>query len=87
MKDTADEDADEEAAGDAEDDDDEDLEGKAKVGEEDEDDDEDEEAEFNVESIQDHKFFKGKLLYFIKWQNYPEEENTWEPEEHLLPYV
>ncbi|OCT53620.1 hypothetical protein CLCR_11418 [Cladophialophora carrionii] len=70
-------------------DDDSDQATKAKAhGDDAEDEDEEDEdgEEYNVESIQDHKWVKGQLLYFIKWQGYPASQNTWEPEEHLLPY-
>ena len=57
-------------------------------GEKEEDDEEDEEGEeYSVEAIREHQFFKGQLLYFIKWQGYPDEDNTWEPEDHLQPCV
>ncbi|EXJ61389.1 uncharacterized protein A1O5_11703 [Cladophialophora psammophila CBS 110553] len=42
--------------------------------------------EYSVETIRDHKFSKGQTLYLIKWQGYGEEENTWEPEDHLIPH-
>lgn len=32
-----------------------------------------------VEKIYDKKFVHGKPHYFVKWENYPESENTWEP--------
>lgn len=41
--------------------------------------------EYNVEAIRSHRFYKGAVLYEIKWQGYPEEENTDEPEHNLLP--
>ncbi|EXJ64190.1 hypothetical protein A1O7_00526 [Cladophialophora yegresii CBS 114405] len=87
LKDNLDNDAESAPSRAKDDDDEEDLTTEAKAREEDEEDDEDEEAEeYNVESIQDHKFVKGQLLYFIKWQGYPASQNTWEPEEHLLPH-
>ena len=85
-----DEDEDERAATPAKEEVEEDEEVKAK-GEEvddiDADDDDERGEEYNVESIADHKITKGKILYWIKWQGYDEDQNTWEPEEHLLPYV
>lgn len=32
-----------------------------------------------VEKIYDKKFVHGKPHYFVKWENYPESDNTWEP--------
>lgn len=43
--------------------------------------------EYIVESITDHKMTKKGPIYFIKWQGWPEDDNTWEPEENLLPYA
>lgn len=38
---------------------------------------------YEVEDIVDHKF-KGKKKYFkIRWKNYEEDQDTWEPEEDL----
>ena len=89
LRDQVNEDEDEPAPSAAKDDGEEDLEGTAKgeEGDEDDEDDEEEEEEFSVEVIEDHKWIKGQLLYLIKWQGYPPEQNTWEPEDHLLPYV
>ena len=41
--------------------------------------------EFYVEDIRQWRYNKRKkkLEYFIKWKNYDEGTNTWEPEEHL----
>ncbi|KEF60219.1 uncharacterized protein A1O9_05069 [Exophiala aquamarina CBS 119918] len=44
-------------------------------------------GEYNVEAIRGHRIYKGVVLYEIKWQGYPEEENTDEPEENLLPHA
>jgi hypothetical protein len=38
---------------------------------------------YNVERVVDKKKFKGKVKYLVKWENYPEEQNTWEPIENL----
>ena len=48
-------------------------------------DEEDAEDEFVVEQIQGKRKNPktGKVEYYIKWENYPVEQNTWEPEEHL----
>jgi hypothetical protein len=70
----------------------EDRETKAEADDENEEDDEDEDKEgeegeeYSVETIQNHKWYKGQLLYWIKWKGYPASQNTWEPEGHLLPY-
>lgn len=39
--------------------------------------------EWEVEFIKDSRLYKGKLQYLVKWKNYPQEECTWEPPEHL----
>jgi chromobox protein 1 len=36
-----------------------------------------------VEVIRDQKMVKGKFYYQVKWEGFPEEQNTWEPVEHL----
>jgi hypothetical protein len=36
-----------------------------------------------VERIVDRKKFKGKVKYLVKWEGYPEDQNTWEPIENL----
>ncbi|TKR65468.1 hypothetical protein L596_025871 [Steinernema carpocapsae] len=38
--------------------------------------------EFVVERIDGKRRKKGKLEYFIKWKNFNESENTWEPEKN-----
>lgn len=38
---------------------------------------------YEVEKILDSKLFGYQLKYFIKWKNYPHEDNTWEPIKHL----
>ena len=40
-------------------------------------------AEYEVETILDHKQVRNKTHYLIKWLNYPLTENTWEPERNL----
>jgi hypothetical protein len=32
-----------------------------------------------VEKIRDKRVKGGKVEYLVKWENYPETQNTWEP--------
>jgi hypothetical protein len=41
-------------------------------------------GKFVTEAITDHDFRDGKLVLRIKWLNFPESENTWEPVDNLL---
>lgn len=36
-----------------------------------------------VEAVKDKKIEHGKTLYFIKWKDWPEDTNTWEPKDNL----
>ena len=38
---------------------------------------------FMVEKIKKHRIRNGKQEFFIKWQGYPNKDNTWEPTSHL----
>lgn len=41
------------------------------------------ETVYEVEEIQSSRIIRGKQQFFIKWRNFPVEDNTWEPEENL----
>ena len=36
---------------------------------------------YEIEAIRDHRVYHkyGRLEFFVKWMNYPESDNTWEP--------
>jgi hypothetical protein len=38
---------------------------------------------YKVEQILKKRVFRGRTSYFIKWEGYPNSENTWEPLENL----
>jgi len=40
--------------------------------------------EFDVEELRAKRVRNGKTEYLVKWLDYEEEDNTWEPEEHIL---
>jgi hypothetical protein len=39
---------------------------------------------YEAEAIRDTRKINGQREYLIKWKNYPESENTWEPPKHLV---
>lgn len=43
-----------------------------------------EEEVYEVEAIVGEKTVKGIKHYKVKWENYDESENTWEPEENII---
>ena len=42
-----------------------------------------EEENYEVEDIVNHRHRKGKVEYLIRWKNYTDDDNTWEPEANL----
>ena len=40
-------------------------------------------SRFEVEEIRDKKQMQGRTVYLVKWKDYPDSENTWEPRKHL----
>ncbi|KAF6031098.1 hypothetical protein EB796_005395 [Bugula neritina] len=44
---------------------------------------EEEEEEYVVEKVVNKRIKHGKTEYLLKWKNYDDTENTWEPEENL----
>lgn len=43
----------------------------------------DDPEEWEVEEVTDSRRIKGVLHYLVKWEGWPSEYSTWEPEEHL----
>ncbi len=39
--------------------------------------------DYDVEKIVNKKIVNGKLFYFVKWEGYSDEDNTWEPAKNL----
>lgn len=42
---------------------------------------------FKVEKVLQKRDFNGKTQYLIKWANFPESANTWEPDSNVLPFI
>lgn len=42
---------------------------------------------FKVEKVLRKRDFNGKTQYLIKWANFPESANTWEPESNVIPFI
>lgn len=38
---------------------------------------------FDVEKIMRHRIRNGKISYFVQWENFSSDQNTWEPEQNL----
>ena len=38
---------------------------------------------YEAEEIREMKKINGQTMYLVKWKNYSENENTWEPPKHL----
>ena len=55
-----------------------------EIAEDDNGDDEEPEEEYEVEKILAQREGKSGLEYCVKWLGWPESENTWEPEDHLI---
>jgi hypothetical protein len=39
---------------------------------------------YEAEALRSHKWKGKKLIFEVKWRNFPDEDNTWETEENLL---
>jgi chromobox protein 5 len=57
---------------------------KKKINQEKENSSSDEQSDvYVVERVVDKRIKKQRVEYYLKWKDYAEIENTWEPEEHL----
>lgn len=55
-----------------------------KGDDEDNDGEDSEGAEYEVERVVGHRHTKGKLQYYLKWNGYDSDENTWENKENVF---
>ncbi|XP_070073028.1 chromobox protein homolog 1-like [Drosophila takahashii] len=39
--------------------------------------------EYSVERVENKRTVNGRTEYYLKWEGYPDSENTWEPAENL----
>ena len=39
---------------------------------------------YSVEQIMSHRMFKDEIQVLVKWLDFPNEDNTWEPLEAML---
>ncbi|KAJ3337024.1 Chromobox protein 1 [Gonapodya sp. JEL0774] len=58
--------------------------GKASNAEDSDGSESEEEELYKVEKIIATKTVGGKKMFFVKWENYPEKDATWEPEENMV---
>ncbi|HEX4372955.1 MAG TPA: hypothetical protein VHZ50_06600, partial [Puia sp.] len=61
--------------------------GEASVQEQIDFEDQNDETIYEVEKLLKQRKQNGQWQYLVKWKNYGNEENTWEPENHINPYL
>jgi hypothetical protein len=42
---------------------------------------------YYIEKILDKRIYDGKTQYNVKWQDYPDENASWEPINYLMNYI